>query len=171
MGSVVGIHQILLSVSQIASEFGMARPTVSKRLDAAGIKPSDRRGGHPVYRMRDVIRIFVDTPQHSGDGAEFVDPMRMRPTDRRAWFQSENERLKFEQEQGRLIPAGEVEAEMAEVAKIVTRALETLPDRLERDMRTPAAVVDYVAQHCRAIREELHAAMQDEGGSDARNCA
>ena len=104
----------------------MARPTVSKRLDAAGIKPSDKRGGHPVYRMRDVVRIFVDTPQHSGDGAEFVDPMRMRPTDRRAWFQSENERLKFEQEQGRLIPAGEVEAEMAEVAKIVTRALETL---------------------------------------------
>jgi len=38
-------------------------------------------------------------------------------------------------------------------------------------MRTPAAVVDYVAQHCRAIREELHAAMQDEGEADARNCA
>ena len=74
MGSVVGIHQILLSVSQIASEFGMARPTVSKRLDAAGIKPSDKRGGHPVYRMRDVVRIFVDTPQHSGDGAEVARP-------------------------------------------------------------------------------------------------
>ncbi|MEW3935585.1 DUF1441 family protein, partial [Pseudomonas aeruginosa] len=83
------------------------------------------------------------------------DPLRMRPTDRRAWFQSENERLKFEQEQGLLIPAGEVEAEMAQIAKVVTRALATMPDRIERDMRLPAAAVEYVAEQCRAIRAEI----------------
>ena len=168
MGEVTQLHQIRLSVSQIASEFGMARATVAKRIEALGIRADGKRAGYPVYRLKDIVRVAGD----SGEGmGEDVDPMRMRPTDRRAWFQSENERLKFEQEEGRLIPAGEVEAEMAEVAKIVTRALETLPDRLERDMRTPAEVVDYVAQHCRAIREELHAAMQDEGEADARNCA
>lgn len=168
MGDVTQLHQIRLSVSQIASEFGMARATVAKRIEALGIRADGKRAGYPVYRLKDIVRVAGDS---GGDGvSEDVDPMRMRPTDRRAWFQSENERLKFEAEQGMLIPAGEVEAEMAEVAKIVTRALETLPDRLERDLRTSPTVVDYVAQHCRAIREELHAAMQDEG-ADARNCA
>lgn len=164
MGDVTQLHQIRLSVSQIASEFGMARATVSKRLDAAGIRPEGKRGGYPVYRLKDIVRAVADAAPV--DGSE-VDPMRMRPTDRRAWFQSENERLKFEQEEGRLIPAGEVEAEMAEVAKIVTRALETLPDRLERDMRAPAEVIDYVSSACRSVREELALAMVAEE-QDAR---
>lgn len=166
MGSVTPIHGVYLSINQIATEFGFARATVAKRIDALGIRPTEKRGGHPVYRLRDVVRIAEG---QSPQGDE-VDPMRMRPTDRRAWFQSENERLKFEQEEGRLIPAGEVEAEMAEVAKIVTRALETLPDRLERDLRLSPAVVESVAQQCRAVREELHAAMSGEE-MDARRSA
>ena len=165
MGSVVGIHQILLSVSQIASEFGMGRVTVSKRIDSAGIKPAGKRGGHPVYRMRDIVQIAVDASSPVCDPA--MDPMRMRPTDRRAWFQSENERLKFEQEQGLLIPAGEVEAEMSEIAKVVARALATMPDRMERDLRLPPVAIEYVVEQCRAIRSEIAAAMANEE-QDAR---
>ena len=110
--------------------------------------------------MRDIAQIAVDIPGGACDPA--MDPMRMRPTDRRAWFQSENERLKFEQEQGLLIPAGEVEAEMSEIAKVVARALATMPDRMERDLRLPPLAIEYVAAQCRAIRSEIAAAMAGE---------
>ncbi len=43
----------------------------------------------------------------------------LSPADRRAWFQSENERLKFEKEIGELIPASEVALEMSALAKTV----------------------------------------------------
>jgi phage terminase Nu1 subunit (DNA packaging protein) len=154
VGDVSEIRDNRLSVSQIADEFGMARATVAKRIEALGIRPEGKRLGYPVYRMRDIVRISGDA-----EPGDENDPLRMRPTDRRAWFQSENERLKFEQEQGLLIPAGEVEAEMAHIAKIVTRALATMPDRIERDMRLPAAVVEYISEQCRSIRAEIAAEM------------
>lgn len=157
MGDVSEIRDNRLSVSQIADEFGMARATVAKRIEALGIRPEGKRLGYPVYRMRDIVRISGDAEPGNEN-----DPLRMRPTDRRAWFQSENERLKFEQEQGLLIPAGEVEAEMSEIAKVVARALATMPDRMERDLRLPPVAIEYVAEQCRAIRAEIAAAMAGE---------
>lgn len=165
MGDVTELRQFRLSVSQIASEFGMARSTVSKRIDALGIKPDGKRLGYPVYRLRDIVRIAGDA-----EPGEENDPMRMRPTDRRAWFQSENERMKMEAEQGRLIPAAEVEAEFTEIAKIVSRSLGTLPDKMERDMRIQPAVIEYVSEYIRGLRAELFAAMHDEG-EDVRDSA
>lgn len=166
MGEVSEIRDNRLSVSQIADEFGMARSTVAKRIEAFGIRADGKRLGYSVYRLRDIIRVAGDS-----EPGEENDPMRMRPTDRRAWFQSENERMKMEVEQGHLIPAGEVEAEFAAIAKIVARSYDTFPDRLERDVRVPPAVVEYVTEHCRAARAELYAAMRGEEGEDARNSA
>ncbi len=53
--------------------------------------------------------------------------------ERKAWYQSERERLKFEQETAQLIPASDVRREFAIWAKAVVQVLETLPDILERD--------------------------------------
>ena len=73
---------------------------------------------------------------------ELVDIDKMLPPDRKAWFQSERERLKFQQETGELIPASTVTREFSSMAKAVVQVLETLPDILERDCAmTPAAVV------------------------------
>lgn len=165
MGEVTELRQFRLSVSQIASEFGMARSTVAKRIDALGIKPDGKRMGWPVYRLRDIVRIAGDA-----EPGEENDPMRMRPTDRRAWFQSENERLKLEVEQGLLIPASEFEAEIGEVGKIVSRAFSTLPDKLERDLRIPPEVVEYVTLYCRESQAEIYTAMRGEV-EDARESA
>jgi len=163
VGEVVDIRDNRLSVSQIAAEFGMARSTVAKRIEALAIRPDGKRLGYPVYRLRDIVRIAGDA-----DPGDENDPMRMRPTDRRAWFQSENDRLKFEQEQGRLIPAGQVEEEMAAVAKVVTRFYETFPDRLERDLRVGPDVVEYAIQCCREAREELSKIITGDADEDVR---
>jgi len=158
VGDVAEIRDNRMSVSQIADEFGMARATVAKRIEAFGIRPEGKRLGYPVYRLRDIVRLAGDT-----EPGDENDPMKMRPTDRRAWFQSENERMKMEAEQGRLIPSGEMEAEQAAIAKIVVRAFDTFPDRLERDLRVPPEVVEYAIEHCRAARAELHSLIRAEG--------
>ena len=55
---------------------------------------------------------------------------RNGPHERKARYQSERERLKFEQETAQLIPASDVRREFAIWAKAVVQVLETLPDIL-----------------------------------------
>lgn len=165
MGEVTELRQFRLSVSQIAAEFGMARATVAKRIEALGIKPDGKRLGYPVYRLRDIVRVAGDV-----EAGDENDPMRMRPTDRRAWFQSENERLKLEVEQGRYIPAAEFEAEVGNIGKIVSRAFATFPDKLERDLRVPPEVVEYAMHYCRESQAEIYSAIRGED-EDVRESA
>lgn len=167
MGELTEFRSVFrLSISQIASEFGMARGTVSKRIDALGIKPDGRRGGYPIYRMRDVIRVVAPEPElGSGAGPEF-DPSKLPPGDRRAWYQSENERLKVEADQGRLIPAIEVEAEMATLAKTVVRELEILPDTIERDLRVGPEVIEYLQDKIYKLRQQIAGAVAEAEAGD-----
>lgn len=168
MGELAEFRSTLrLSISQIASEFGMARATVAKRIDALGVKPDGRRQGHPIYRMRDMIRVVAPEPEMgSGAGPDF-DPAKLPPSERRAWYQSENERLKSEADQGRLIPAVEVESEMATLAKTVVRELEILPDTIERDMRVGPEVVEYLQGKIRALLMNIACAVAEAESDDA----
>lgn len=143
---------VRMSISQIATEFRMARNTVSKYLAEARVKPDGKRAGYPIYRLGDVIGIL--TMSGVGDEAK-LDPSKMKPSDRRAYFQSENERLKFEQEEGQLILADEVHAEMAALAKIMVRSWETLADAAERDLRCEPRVIEWLHDKSRAVRQEI----------------
>lgn len=151
---------VRLSISQLATEFRMARNTVSKYIAAAKVRPDGKRGGYDVYRLGDVIGIL--TMSGVGDDAR-PDPSKMKPADRHAWYRSENERLKFEQDEGALILADEVHAEMAGVAKIVVREFETLADEAERDLRCAPEVVEWLLEKARVFRERI-ATKVAEGG-------
>lgn len=78
------------------------------------------------------------------------------PHDRRAWYQSENERVKLERELGQLVPASDAHREMAELVKVVTAGLDGLPDILERDAGIPPEAVTRVQELADAIREQLY---------------
>ncbi len=157
---------IRLSISQIASEFGMSRNTVAKRIDLFGVKPDGRRAGYPVYRMRDLVPV-VAQQQCVPAGPDF-NPDTLPPIERRAWFQSENERLKVEGEMGRLIPAAEVESEMAAMAKSIVRVLETLPDMVERDIRASPEVVEYLQEKVYELRLHLTGEVAEVEEDDVR---
>lgn len=144
----------------------MARETIGKRLTDAGVKPAAQRGGFPVYRLRDACPAILAT--YSGEDGAVVDPARMKPGDRRAWYQSENERLKFEVETAQLILASEVQSEMATVAKVVVRFLETLPDTTERDTRCGPEVIEYLAKKVREVRAEIAAQLRADDEDDVR---
>jgi hypothetical protein len=155
---------VTFSIRRLAEEFGMARETVSKRLNDAGVRAAGTRGGFPVYRLRDACPAILAACTEDGG----IDPAKMRPGDRRAWFQSENERLKFEQETGQLILAAEVQSEMATLAKIVVRELETLPDTAERDLRCGPEVIEYLQRKIRELRARIAGRLATEEGEDVR---
>lgn len=163
MGEVIDRNSGLqLSISTLASEFGVSRETAAKRLAQANVQPAGTRGGYSVYRVGPAARAIL-----GADGGSTDDPDKMRPTDRRAHYQALNEKLQYETECGELILATEVRFEMSMLATTVVRFLETLPDVVERDTRCDQAVVEYLIRKVREVRSELAAQLRDEYASEA----
>lgn len=147
-----GIH---VTVSQIAEETGIARETVAKRLKEASVKPAGKRASYVLYRLRDALPAVYQLDDIAAD------PERMDPFKRQAYYRAELERRKLEVDDRLLIPAAEVEAERARVFKLLTQALESLPDVVERDLGLPAKTVARIEHLCDRHRDELHAALVD----------
>lgn len=118
------LKNLMLNINQLAAIAGICRQTAAARLK--NIQPA---GGHDklkLYRVTDILTCFLDLPVPAS-------LEEMEPHDRKAWYQSERERLKFEQETAQLIPADDVRKEMAIWGEIVSEELEKLPSILARD--------------------------------------
>ncbi len=107
-------------------------------------------------------------PGAAAFGAEgVVDPRDLPPMERRAYYQSENERLKVESTIGQLVPAAEVEADYAELVKKVVQFFDTLPDVLERKAGlTPEQVVK-VQDECDRVRQSMYEGITDDDVRDS----
>ena len=69
--------------------------------------------------------------------------------------QSENERIKLEKEQRKLIPVDEVVIVYSSMRKAVVQVLETIPDVLERDCALTPQAVGVVQQAIDDLRYTL----------------
>lgn len=161
-------RDILFSINRLAAALKMGRDTIAKRLAIAKTPVAEYRAGHAVYRLSDAVPALYEFRE---DGEGNLDPSKMRPVERRAHYQAENERLKFEQDCGQLILASEVHAEMAAIAKIVVRELENLPDTAERDLRCGPEIVEYLQRKVREIRAEISKRVASEDETDVRASA
>jgi hypothetical protein len=142
------------SISQIARAFGMDRKTVTRRIEDAAVRPAGKRGGYPVYALRDVGPALFGQAGTFGGAA--MAPNEMMPNDRKSWYQSENERLKFESEMRQLVQSSEVAREMSIMAKAVISTLDGLPDLLERDCGLPPKAVERVQDIVDVMREQMY---------------
>lgn len=148
------------SISRIASAIGRDRRTVATLIKETGIAPAGTRRGNPVYRLGDVFDAVAGDRRPMTDGGLDLDDLM--PQDRKAWFQSENERLKFERDLHHLVPVDEVQREMASLAKAVASTLDGLSDMLERDAGLPPEAIDMVERVTDALREQMYQAIIDD---------
>lgn len=155
---------MLWSISKLAAAFDLDRRTVAKRIH--NTKPAGVERGSPVYRLKDAAAALFGSTTAAGD--QVVNPNKLDPGERLAWYRSERERLSFEAEIGQLVPEADHRAELAKLAKAVLLQLETLPDVLERDCglapRQVALVQTKVDEARDALAEAVLAA--DEDGDD-----
>lgn len=141
------LFELKLNINQIAEVTGLHRQTVSQRV--AGLTPAlGSNSKLKLYSLRDLILTGL-TEKMSAD----VDSLS--PVDRRAFWQAENERLKYEEKTGELIPASEVALEMGTMAKSVVQTLETLPDILERDCGLQPKDLIRVQQVIDDVRDQM----------------
>lgn len=151
------LKNLTLNISQLAALSGVHRQTAAARLQNLPVA-----GGHEsnlkLYRVVDIVSAFLALPPPVAEG-------EMDAHERKAWYQSERERLKFEQETAQLIPASDVRREFAIWAKAVVQVLETLPDILERDCGLQPAAVSRVQSIIDDLRDQI-ALRVTEAGAD-----
>ena len=140
------LFELKLNVGQIANLTGFSRPTVASKL--ALITPVQNNKNLKLNSLEQLLRLGFDNVR-----SENVD--ELSPNDRRAFWQAENERLKYERETGELIPAFEVAQEMSFLAKAIVQSLETLPDILERDCGLQPNALIRVQQVIDDIRDQM----------------
>ncbi|HAU9382438.1 DUF1441 family protein [Escherichia coli] len=147
------LKNLHLNISQLAALSGAHRQTV-----AARVKNISPTGGHEsnlkLYRLTDILAELMKAPLP-------VDNEEMDPHARKAWYQSERDRLKFEQETGQLVSVSDVRRSFSVVVKAIVQVLETWPDRLERDRGWTASQLNEVQIVVDEIRDTLEKAVID----------
>ena len=138
-----------LNITQIADYFGIHRNTVMDKIRRKGIKPVDKVGNANLYSLLEVEHLFTDTDDFD-------------PKDRKDWFVSENERLKFELACSELIPAKEVRAESVKLMKSIVAFFESLPDKMERTRLFDTEQLDAIEKECDQFRNQLHFTLQQQ---------
>lgn len=164
MGDVIG-HQDAFSwsVNKIATAFNMDRRTVAKRLQECETKPAGSSQGHPVYNVGDAAKA-VFGKEGAPSGPEDLDKY---PEARKAWYQSENERLKFESAVKQLIPEADVARQMAFICKTIASGLDSLTDVLERDAGLDPDALILVTELTDSLRERMFESLV-KGATDER---
>lgn len=161
------LRNFRLNINQIAALTDLHRQTVATRL--TGVPLAD--GSNEKRKLYSVQDILISLISRMPEPAEH-DLEEMDAHERKAWFQSERERLKFEQETAQLIPAPDVYREFAAIIKACTQVLETLPDILERDCALPPVAVTRVQEVIDDLRVRLaekifNADAENQNGGDA----
>jgi len=163
MGSVVGLPTgTNLSIRQLAEECGFDRDTIAKRIRNAGLVPAGKRGGHAVYRLREVLPVLFKMGE---DGKQ--DPEKLDPFQRKAHYQAEREALELSTSRRELIPRIEHEEEQARIVKIMAHACDTLPDILERDCGLTGEQLVRVEKVLDTARDGMYEAMIDRGSAES----
>lgn len=152
-----------LNITQLAAMTDLHRQTVASRLSNVPLAP----GSNPKLKQYSVLDILTTLLTRAPDASE-MEVDKLLPADRKAWFQSERERLKFEQETAQLIPASDVRREFSLLTKAVVQVLETLPDILERDCGLQPAAVSRVQEIIDDLRDQMaHKVIDAEPEEDA----
>lgn len=106
-----------------------------------------------VQRTVTHLRAIAAGRQGAGEGSASIDLSLERALLARA--QREGVEMANEVERGNLIKRERHEDSVTAVAKICVRGLETLADRVERDMRVSPDVVEYIGHCVGELRDEI----------------
>ena len=124
----------------------MSRDVLRRIVAEAGVKPAGKRGGHPVYRLKDVYdAIEADR-----------DTDRMNPHARYALAKAILAEDEIRVRRGELLESYDVERQFYKVFDMVALAYETAVDCCERDAGLTTQQATYLDEFFDKQRENLY---------------
>lgn len=142
------------NISTLAKAFSLHRDTVRARLNDAGVKPVGKKANAPLYLLAEAAEAIFAGSTVSNDAA---DPAKLDPKSRKEWFQSENERLRFQTAVKQLIPEGEHRDNTAKTIKGIASFFDSLPDKMERTRLFTPEQLEALEAVCDQQRTQIYA--------------
>ncbi len=156
------LKNLTLNISQLAALSGVHRQTccgkAAKSTRCRGACQSNLK----LYRVVDIVSAFLALPPPVAEG-------EMDAHERKAWYQSERERLKFEQETAQLIPASDVRRELPSGQKRSCRCLRHYRIFLNVICGLQPAAVSRVQSIIDDLRDQIALRVTEAGADDQEN--
>ena len=142
MGDVIDYDDAFIwSINRLSDCFGMTYRTIKRRLREHDVRPAGFRSGHPIYRLSEAVPAIL-----KATGTPSVN-FEEQPEARKAWYQSENERLKFEKQLSQLVER----ADAVMYTHFLTSIFCSHLDLLKRQLRS----IDEISGEALELSEEL----------------
>lgn len=147
------------NITELHRLLGKDRKTIRQYIDRHGIQPAGSRKSTPVYRVSDVCQALYGS---AGSNAECdLDPNKMEPMDRKAFYESEIKRLAFEKEIRILVSKDDARQDYLHLAKSLAQSVMSYPDRAERDYGASPQEVERLIFLCDELQNTLADVIQD----------
>lgn len=152
MGDVTNLHGtgMNLSINQFCDAANCDNATIARRIKVAKIHAIEKKGKMHLYALSDLIKV---TYLLDDDGRP--NPAGMDPFKRKAHFQAQQEEIRYLEECGELIPKIQYQESVARVAKIFTRAIDAIPDKIEQLLGLKPSQVQVLIDYCNKERDEI----------------
>jgi len=143
-------EQDIATINRFATWVGGDATSIKTRVVAAGIDAVVENKGRRYYRIADLFSAFSTENQFQ----------------RRARVQADEIELRVRQRRGEVVPALELEQELAGVLKIAVEFFDTLPDILERDCGATPQQLERIEQTVDEVREAMYERLSAAGEGD-----
>jgi len=147
--------------AELAEFFDVSIPTIDAWIRKG--MPVVQRGGKTVPWVFDLLAVALWKFAPQGDEAGPVDPEKLPPGERKAWYDSEMRRREMQKDDRELIPAAEVGQVIATAFAAVAQSIRSLPDNLERRLSIAPEVVDEIARTMDEHLDDLSERLQTLG--------
>jgi hypothetical protein len=151
---VCGPDGVLLSASTFAREIGTHPQTLARRLRDYRVDPRRVIGGHPYYRLRDILDAL-------NAAAKTQDPNSLSPQDRDAHWRAEAREDEVRKNRGELIPVNDALNLVHVLASALRDGCDLIPDALEAKCNLSPEALAVVENEIDNVRRTMAAGLRD----------
>ena len=130
--------------AELAAWFDVSLPTIEAWIRRG--MPISQRGSRGVPWMIDILDVAEWRFSGRADNDGEIDPERLTPSDRKAWYEGEARRRDLQERDRELIPAIEVEQAIRTAFAAIGQSLRSIPDNLERRIGISPAVAEQIEE-------------------------
>ena len=130
--------------AELAAWFEVSLPTIEAWIRKG--MPIAQRGSRGVPWVIDILEVAEWRFSGRADTDGEIDPERLTPSDRKAWYEGEARRRDLQERDRELIPAIEVEQTVRTAFAAIGQSLRSIPDNLERRVGISPAVAEQIEE-------------------------
>lgn len=123
-----------LTLSQLMVILEMDRRDLTKKIEAANLKPCGMNRGHPIYKLKDVMPLVVKPVYDVEAYLRQMNPQDLPKHLSKEFWAGQRSKQEFELKAGNLWPTEKVVSEVGELFKLVKMSALLTVDTVERQV-------------------------------------